>query len=53
MGVNGQKKQKRHSPFQHADVLVRDETLNPANFASPPITGRLAVEGYKISLLEW
>lgn len=43
---------KCYSPFQHANVLVRDETFNAPYFASPPITGSLAVKNEKLSHLE-
>lgn len=44
--------QKCHSPFQHTDVLVRDETLNPSHLSSPPITRGLAVKDERLALLE-
>lgn len=41
-----------YSPFQHTDVLMRDETFNSSHFPSPPVTGGLAVEDDELAHLE-
>lgn len=41
-----------HSPLQHADVFVRDETFDPSHFPSPPVTRGLAVKDDNLSHFE-